>query len=92
MFDVIVAQQKAGTREVATLESIKKLTYGGWMSGSGMAPDTAITSGRYADTPFKGFGLKTKLPSRNIRLSIHLHTDQQEDIAVWEKGILKNSG
>jgi hypothetical protein len=89
VFDEVVSQQKLEDVKSKLWNPLKNLTYGGWMAGADMIADNAIATGKYADTPFKGFGLKSKSPSRRIRLSIYLHTDQQPDITVWKKGLLK---
>ncbi|WP_342083742.1 DUF5703 domain-containing protein [Dyadobacter sp. OTU695] len=88
VFDAIVAQQKLENVKSKLWNPLKNLTYGGWMEGPGMIADHATLEGRYADTPFKGFGLKSKAPSRHVQLSVYLHTDQQNDISVWKKGLL----
>lgn len=87
IFDVIVSQQKLDAVKPQLWNPLKKLTYGGWMTGMGMVADRSVTTGRYADTAFKGFGLRSKSPSRHVQLSVYLHTDQQNDIAVWKKGL-----
>ena len=89
IFDVIVSQQKLEPVKPELWNPLKNLTYGGWMSGKNMVADPVISAGWYADAAFKAFGLKSKSPSRNIQLSIYLHTDQQNDIAVWKKGLLE---
>ena len=87
IFDAIVSQQKLEPIKAELWNPLKNLAYGGWMTGKGMVPDPTITTGRYADTAFKGFGLKSKSPSRSIQLGIYLHTGQQKDMAVWKKGL-----
>lgn len=88
VFDAIVRQQKLEDVKSKLWNPLKNLTYGGWMTGSDMIADKAIVAGRYADAAFKGFGLRSKSPSRNVQLRIYLHTDQQNDIVVWQKGLL----
>lgn len=89
VFDAIVAQQKLENVKSKLWNPLKNQTYGGWMAGSGLVADCATLDGKYADTPFSGFGLKSKAPSRRIHLSVYLHTDQQNDISVWKKGLLE---
>lgn len=89
VFDAIVAQQKLDDVKSKLWNPLKNLTYGGWMTGSGMITDRVTSAGSYADTPFLGFGLKSKSPSRHIQLHVYLHTDQQNDISVWEKGLFE---
>lgn len=89
VFDAIVSQQKLEDVKSKLWNPLKNLTYGGWMAGTGMVADKVISGGKYADTPFTGFGLKSKSPSRNVKLNIYLHTDQQKDFAVWKKGLFE---
>lgn len=90
LFDVIVKQQQLDHIKTQLWNPLKRLTYGGWMGGPNMVAAPEIRAGKYADTPFRGFGLKSKSPSRSIQLSIYLHTDQPENLAVWKKGLLES--
>ncbi|ACT93369.1 DUF5703 domain-containing protein [Dyadobacter fermentans] len=87
IFDVIVSQQKLDAVKPTLWNPLKNLTYGGWMGGPNMVADPTVANGKYADAAFRGFGLKTKSTSKNIRLSIYLHTDQQPNVAVWKKAL-----
>nr|WP_295923160.1 DUF5703 domain-containing protein [uncultured Dyadobacter sp.] len=89
VFDLMVKQQQLDAVASQLWNPLKKLTYGGWMSGSQLVADPEIRSGKYADTPFRGFGLKSKSPSRRIQLGIYLNTDQPENFGVWKKGLLE---
>ncbi|PSL27998.1 DUF5703 domain-containing protein [Dyadobacter jiangsuensis] len=89
IFDLTVGQQKLEAVKSKLWNPLANLTYGGWMAGENMVADPSVVTGRYADAAFKGFGLKSKSPSRSIQLSIYLHTDQQKDVAVWKKGLLE---
>ena len=89
VFDVIVDQQQLGPVKSKLWNPLKNLTYGGWMTGTNMLVDKAIANGTYADTPFRGFGLRSKSSSRSTQLSIYLHTDQQQEVAEWKRGLLE---
>lgn len=89
IFDAMVRQQQLDAVKSRLWNPLNKLTYGGRMTGENMVTDPAIATGTYADTQFKGFGLKSKSPSRRIQLNIFLHTDQQSDLNVWKKGLLE---
>lgn len=85
IFDVTVRQQELDAVKSRLWDPLASLTYGGWMEGLNMITDTQTVSGKYADTEFRGFGLKSKSPAKNTQLSIYLHTAQERDVTVWKK-------
>lgn len=87
IFDASVKQQQLEPVKSKLWNPLASLTYGGRMEGVDMAADPVIVRGKYADAAFTGFGLKSKSPSKSIRISIYLHTDQQRDVAIWKKGL-----
>ncbi len=87
IFDVMVRQQQLGPIKAQLWNPLKNLTFGGSMTGRNMIADPVITTGKYADAPFKGFGLKTRSRTKSVQLSIYLHTGQQRDLAVWKSGL-----
>jgi hypothetical protein len=87
IFDKIVAQQQLETVKSQLWNPLKRLTYGGWMRGENMVPDNSIKEGKYADTSFKGFGLKSKKAARQHQLEIYLHIAQEDSIDKWKDGL-----
>ncbi len=53
-----------------------------------MAPD-GNTSGKYIDTDFKGWSLKSKLPADKQNITIYLYTKQTDSIDDWINGLQK---
>jgi hypothetical protein len=87
IFDKIVAQQQLETVKAHLWNPLRRLTYGGWMQGENMVPDHAIKETKYADTPFKGFGLKSRKAAREHQLEIYLHIAQEDSIDKWKGGL-----
>jgi hypothetical protein len=69
LFDFTVKQQDLLPIKDQLWNPLKNLTFGGEMMGNNMEA-VGTTSGKYADTDFKGWKLKTKKPSRNNHLSV----------------------
>jgi hypothetical protein len=65
---------------------LKDLTFGGLMSGEGMVPD-GTSSGRYVDTDFKAWKLRSEKPAKTHELKVFLHTDQAASVDDWKKGL-----
>jgi hypothetical protein len=86
LFDFTVKQQGLVSIKDQLWNPLKNLTFGGEMMGNNMEA-VGTTSGKYADTDFKGWKLKTKKPSRNNHLSVILHVDNTASIEVWKKGL-----
>lgn len=88
LFDVMVIQQLLGKVENKLWNPSAYLTFGGYMKGKGMVKDS-ITSGRYIDTDYKGYRLKSEKASTEHSLTIAFHTEQNKDISVWKDNLLK---
>ncbi len=86
LFDFTVKQQDLVPIKDQLWNPLKNLTFGGEMIGNNMEAVGTII-GRYADTDFKGWKLKTKKPSRNNHLSVIMHVDNTASIEVWKKGL-----
>ncbi|MFV5693422.1 DUF5703 domain-containing protein [Flavobacterium sp. LT1R49] len=88
VFDVAVKQQKMETVKDKMMNPLGNLTFGGFMQGVNMKPEGTY-SGKYQDTDFKGFNLKSVTPSKKHSLAIYLQTNQSANATVWQKE-LKN--
>lgn len=86
IFDVTVKQQGMDAVKYQMFNPIKDLTFGGLMEGSGMKP-SAVDSGTYLDTDYKGWKLQSTTASRSHNLNIYLHTAQAASAAVWQSGL-----
>jgi hypothetical protein len=91
VFDVAVKQQGLEDRKAELFNPLKDLIFGGSMQGENMVPAGNYT-GRYLNTPFLGWKLKSKVPSRSNQISIALNTSKTSVILEWEKALhsLKN--
>jgi hypothetical protein len=65
---------------------LDNLTYGGLIRGQGLEPE-GTHSGKYLDSEFMGWKLRSKHPAKNHNLEIFLHTDRVEGIGEWEAGL-----
>ncbi|WP_163712566.1 DUF5703 domain-containing protein [Mangrovibacterium lignilyticum] len=82
VFDVTVHQQQLDGVKDRLYNPLENLTFGGLMHGTDMIP-AGETSGKYVNTEFKGFKLKSKSPAKKQELRIYLHTAQTESWDVW---------
>jgi hypothetical protein len=58
------------------------------MVGENMKP-AGTTSGKYADTEFKGWKLQSIKPARKSHLKVFLHTDHSPSVETWKDGLKK---
>lgn len=88
VFDVTVRQQGMDSVKGQLFDPLKGLTFGGRMYAKGMKP-AGYTEGKYQDTDFKGWMLRSVAPSRTHEIFLFLHTAQTEDLAGWSKGLME---
>lgn len=86
LFDLTVTQQGLDSVKSQLWNPLKNLTFGGSMQGLQMKP-AGTTSGRYADTPYKGWKLISNAPSKKHQMQVVLHIDQSESVSSWKKGL-----
>jgi len=91
VFDVAVKQQGLEDRKVELFNPLKNLVFGGSMQGYHMVPAGNYT-GIYLNTPFRGWKLKTKTPSKSNQITITLNTSKTATVSDWEKslGVVKD--
>ncbi|QNL52279.1 hypothetical protein H8S90_12320 [Olivibacter sp. SDN3] len=87
VFDVTVQQQGLEHVKADLTNPLGELTFGGWMEGRGMEP-AGIIDGKYMDTDFKGWQLKSTKASRKHEVRLYLHTDQASPIQLWKQDLL----
>jgi len=88
LFDITVKQQGLESVKDQLWNPLKNLTFGGRMMGENMKP-AGTTSGKYADTEFKGWKLKSVKPSRKNHLKVYLHIDNSLSTEAWKEGLAK---
>jgi hypothetical protein len=86
LFDITVTQQGLDPVKNKLWNPLKNLTFGGMMAGEQMKP-AGTTSGKYADTPFKGWKLQSVKPVRKNHLQVFLHIDESPSVNEWKKGL-----
>tara|TARA_R110002050_G_scaffold53118_3_gene120881 strand:- start:1767 stop:4100 length:2334 start_codon:yes stop_codon:yes gene_type:complete len=86
VFDVAVKQQKMKSVKGEMMNPLKHLIFGGVMKGTHMKAAGTYT-GVYQDTDFKGFSLESVKPTKKHQLRLYLHTNQDENINLWNEGL-----
>ena len=84
LFDWTVDQQQLESVKSHLWNPLRLLTFGGYMKGDDMVAD-GVCTGRYVDTDFRGFRLKSKSPKHKHKLNIVLHTAQTETLDQWKQ-------
>ena len=82
LFDKEIRQQELEEVKNKIWNPLKNRTFGGLMKGEGMVP-AGTPTGRYANTDFKAWKLRSRLPRKKHKLKVYLHTDQSESIEQW---------
>lgn len=88
VFDVNVKLQGLDSVKSKLYNPIKNNTFGGVMYGTNMIAD-GNTSGKYVDTDFKGWSLKSKKPTRKQSIEVCLYTNQTTTINEWQDSLAK---
>ncbi len=88
VFDLTVRQQGLESVKNQLHNPLAKLVFGGSMNGTGMKP-VGTTEGKYINTSFRGWQLKSVKPSRSFQLNVALHVAKAENIESWKNGLTK---
>ncbi len=94
IFDVTVRQQQMEAVKAQMFDPLKNLTYGGVMQGDNFIP-AGTTEGKYIETRFKGWIIKSRMPAKKQNLRICLHTGQYHAPKEWNahlQEVVGNSG
>lgn len=86
VFDVAVKQQGLEDRKAELFNPLKNLIFGGSLQGNNMIPEGNY-NGTYLNTPFQGWTLKSKSPTKSEQITIRLNTGKATSVQVWEKEI-----
>lgn len=86
LFDITVKQQELESVKDQLWNPLRDLTFGGMMVGENMK-SAGITSGKYADTEFKGWKLQSVKPSKKSHLKVYLHVDNSSSTEAWKNGL-----
>jgi hypothetical protein len=88
VFDVTVKQQKMDPVKQEMFNPLKNLIFGGLMKGRKMVP-SGIYSGKYVDTDYKGWKLKSQTPSREHEVAIYISKEKAPTVERWESDLQK---
>ena len=86
LFDITVKQQQLEAVKEQMWNPLKNLTFGGYVEGDNMTVSGSC-EGRYVDTDFKGYILKSQRPSHRQHVTIVFHTEQTETVEQWKDGL-----
>ena len=93
LYDFAVKQQGLEDCKGQIPNTQKGRTFGGVMTGKNLV-QAGTTEGKYINTSFKGWSLKTKKPQKRNELTVYLNTSQTDTIQQWQdelKNIAKKS-
>nr|WP_294904350.1 DUF5703 domain-containing protein [uncultured Lacibacter sp.] len=86
IFDAVVKQQGMESVKEQLYNPLKQLAFGGLFSGKNFIA-AGTDTGRYAQTDFKAWKLKSKTAAKQHALQLTLHNAQLDDIAVWKQSL-----
>ena len=87
-FDFQVKQQGLEPVRDQMVNPMENLVWGGALVGDNFAL-AGETSGKYAETPFKGWKYVSKSPATSHRIRVCLHVDQAEKQEAWDAELQK---
>ncbi|WDF69113.1 DUF5703 domain-containing protein [Sphingobacterium oryzagri] len=85
-FDIVIKQQKMESVKDSLYNPLKHLISGGWMQGDNFAY-AGQREGRYMDSDFKAWILKSKRPAKEQRFQITLLAKQSLTIEAWKSDL-----
>jgi hypothetical protein len=88
VFDVNVKLQELDQVKDQFYNPIKNNTFGGMLFGQDMTP-AGNTKGKYIDTDYKGWSLKSNTSVRTQSLEVCLFTKQTSTLDEWKDGLSK---
>lgn len=86
LYDFLVEQQGLEPVKAEIPNTQRDRTFGGLMSGPGLVA-AGVDEGRYGQTPYRGWALRSEQPATHQRLDIALHTAQSESLAEWQAAL-----
>ncbi|WP_167607136.1 DUF5703 domain-containing protein [Maribellus sediminis] len=83
IFDATVNQQKLNSVKDSLFNPLEKLTFGGLMWGENLVQGET-SEGKYQQTAFKSWRLKSKKAAKKYHLKIALNTGQFDGVDEWK--------
>ena len=84
VFDATVRQQQLEAVKAQLYNPLAGLIFGGTLRGRDLVP-AGRTTGRYLDTPYWGWQLRSRRPARAHALTLTLHTAPAPTVAAWQR-------
>lgn len=86
VFDDAV-QQQGLEEQIDQLDNpLKNLTFGGMMMGNNLKA-SSTSKGKYLNTEFEAWSLKSVLPAKRHQMQMVLHTSQSPGLETWKTGL-----
>ncbi len=86
VFDTTVAHEGMEAVKDQLWNPLAHLVSGGRLQGEALTFE-GCSEGVYADTDYRAWNFRTARKAKRHHFQITLHIDQQEDAAVWERGL-----
>lgn len=80
--DVMIEQQKLSRYKDEICNTISNLTFGGFIFGDNLVAGS-ITEGKYCNTDFKSWSLKSKKASNDYHFQIATYKEQTAEVNQW---------
>lgn len=87
-FDKTIAMQHLGHLKDSLWNPLSNLTFGGYIEGDGLVY-VGDTIGKYVDTEYKGYVLRSTSRKKTHQIAISLHVEQTETLDEWFAGLDK---
>ena len=78
----MIEQQKLSRYKDEICNTISNLTFGGFIFGDNLVAGS-ITEGKYCNTDFKSWSLKSKKASNDYHFQIATYKEQTADVNQW---------
>jgi hypothetical protein len=86
--EILIKQQELEEFSHEITDDLKNRTFGGFVFGSGFIPD-GTGEGKYQDTPFKSWKLKSETAKKKHQIVIATHIGQSEKIEEWKEKLFE---
>lgn len=91
VFDAALQQQGLAEVKNEMDNPLSGLTFGGFISGRNLEA-AGRSAGKYQNTPFERWTLKSIIPARKQELQVVLYTAQTRELSAWQEGLKKQIG
>ncbi len=89
LIDYMIKQQGLIEVQEQIVNTQKGRTFGGMMMGTGFASE-GISTGKYADTEFKAWTIKSVEAKKAHSVKIYTHINQTNTVGQWKKELLSS--